>query len=97
MMDRFERIRKKAYEIWQSEGCPPGEDLRHWLIAKSELDENVTVAPPLAGLSVFGERDRGSAGDGKVAPSERAGPGEQVAITTGAAPPRKKVKRTEGQ
>lgn len=93
-IDRSERIRQRAYEIWQAEGCPPGNELRHWLMAESELDENLTI--PFEGFSVRGERDRGSTGDVKARPSEHASPGDEVAITTGDEPPRRKVKRTEG-
>lgn len=29
------RIRKLAYQIWESEGCPDGRDERHWEMARS--------------------------------------------------------------
>ena len=32
-----ESIARRAYEIWQSEGCPNGRDMEHWLRALSEL------------------------------------------------------------
>jgi hypothetical protein len=25
-----QRVREIAYRLWQEEGCPQGEDLRHW-------------------------------------------------------------------
>ncbi len=28
-----DRIRRRAYEIWEREGRPHGEDMRHWLQA----------------------------------------------------------------
>jgi hypothetical protein len=31
------RIRQRAYEIWEQEGRPHGEELRHWLAAFEEL------------------------------------------------------------
>lgn len=31
------RIRQRAYEIWEREGRPQGEDLRHWLQAFQEI------------------------------------------------------------
>ncbi|MDR3441176.1 DUF2934 domain-containing protein [Telmatospirillum sp.] len=32
-----ERIRNRAFEIWQSEGCPEGRDVEHWQRAEEEL------------------------------------------------------------
>lgn len=28
------RIRQKAHEIWQAEGCPEGSSDRHWQMAR---------------------------------------------------------------
>jgi hypothetical protein len=33
-----QRVREIAYRLWQEEGCPQGEDLRHWFTAKAILD-----------------------------------------------------------
>ena len=33
-----ERIRTRAYEIWEREGCPHGREREHWLQARRELD-----------------------------------------------------------
>jgi hypothetical protein len=33
----LERIRERAYFIWESRGRPQGQDLDHWLIAEMEL------------------------------------------------------------
>lgn len=32
-----DRIRQRAYEIWEREGRPHGEELKHWLSAFEEL------------------------------------------------------------
>lgn len=43
-------IARRAYEIWEHEGCPEGCDLKHWLQAEEELsgepdrDERKTAA-----------------------------------------------------
>ncbi|MDL2403957.1 DUF2934 domain-containing protein [Rhizobium mayense] len=37
-VDRHERIQRRAYEIWESEGRPEGADLRYWQQACDELD-----------------------------------------------------------
>ncbi|OWV99801.1 DUF2934 domain-containing protein [Rhizobium sp. R693] len=36
--DKHEQIRRRAYEIWESEGRPEGAALRHWQQACDELD-----------------------------------------------------------
>jgi hypothetical protein len=37
-----QRVREIAYRLWQEEGCPEGEDLRHWFAASIlfERDRN---------------------------------------------------------
>ena len=46
--DREETIRLRAYEIWQREGCPDGQDLRHWQQAEQEICLAETgVLPPI--------------------------------------------------
>jgi hypothetical protein len=32
-----EEIARRAYEIYQREGCQPGSELRNWLAAEAEL------------------------------------------------------------
>jgi len=32
-----EEIRREAYQIWQREGCPPGHELDHWLMAQEVI------------------------------------------------------------
>lgn len=36
--EREERIRQRAYEIWESEGRPEGAHDEHWLRAVKEID-----------------------------------------------------------
>lgn len=31
--DREERIRQRAYHLWQAEGCPEGREAAHWNLA----------------------------------------------------------------
>ena len=38
-------VRIAAYYIWEKEGRPYGEDLRHWYLAIAELSSNGTSAP----------------------------------------------------
>lgn len=37
MASNEERIRQRAYEIWEQEGRPHGEDLKQWLQASQEI------------------------------------------------------------
>jgi hypothetical protein len=45
-----QRFREIAYHLWQEEGCPEGEALRHWFSAKTGRDEGGGEARPLARL-----------------------------------------------
>jgi hypothetical protein len=42
--DREDRIKARAYEIWQREGSQPGHEDDHWLEAEQELDAENTGA-----------------------------------------------------
>jgi hypothetical protein len=35
----IEQIKQRAYEIWLSEGCPPGRERIHWVRAEAEFRE----------------------------------------------------------
>ncbi len=37
--DRENRIRDRAFELWQQEGSLDGRSLGHWLQAEKEIDE----------------------------------------------------------
>ena len=38
---RDQRIRNRAYWIWKEEGCPQGRALNHWVMAKSEVVQDL--------------------------------------------------------
>jgi len=38
-MDKEERIRQRAYELWYGQGRPPGRDQEHWEQATREVEE----------------------------------------------------------
>jgi hypothetical protein len=46
MDDREERVRKRAYQLWEQEGCPPGRELDHWDKASElvAIEENHKLA-----------------------------------------------------
>ncbi|WP_028237926.1 DUF2934 domain-containing protein [Stutzerimonas azotifigens] len=48
MSAKEQRIRELAYQIWESEGCPEGEDARHWEMARklADAEEGGTATKP---------------------------------------------------
>ena len=50
MPDRNARIRELAYFLWLEEGCPEGQEERHWLAAEALLESD-----PLERKRVEGE------------------------------------------
>jgi len=63
MSESEERVRSKAYEIWESEGRPDGRALDHWLQAETEVQSDRSSGPaqgkPAQGV------DAGSANEGE--------------------------------
>jgi hypothetical protein len=45
----IERIRERAYDVWDRNHRPDGFDLEFWLIAERELKAEATVATPAQG------------------------------------------------
>jgi hypothetical protein len=54
-----ERIRRRAYQIWEEEGRPEGHDVEHWIRAVLELarDGRVRLIPDGV-LQTDGDRDQ---------------------------------------
>ena len=46
-IDLTERIRQRAYAIWESEGRPHGLDHVHWLRAEAEIGGDVKPRVPI--------------------------------------------------
>lgn len=46
--DREERVRRRAYEIWEKEGGPSGREREHWEQAERELGAGEKPARPRA-------------------------------------------------
>lgn len=44
MNEREENIRRRAYEIWEQEGRPHGQDMKHWLQAFKEFGDQADGA-----------------------------------------------------
>jgi hypothetical protein len=57
-IDREERIRHRAYSIWEERGRPHGEDFSHWLRASEEY-ENAALGDMAVSddISVLGKDD----------------------------------------
>jgi hypothetical protein len=105
-IDKHEQIRRRAFEIWEAEGCPDGADQRHWLQACDELageDEHETLqdlldeddrddAALLQGAGESGDLDRRRAKAGQAAEA----PVPDIEMTTGEKPSTRKVRETEG-
>lgn len=41
-----QRVRERAFEIWQREGEPAGRHLENWLQAKAEIERETGVSAP---------------------------------------------------
>lgn len=68
-----ERIRQRAYELWQLEGCLSGRDRDHWFQAASELSHT----PPAREAGRPARKSRAKAAAGAPA----TGPGATKAKT----------------
>jgi hypothetical protein len=49
--DNNQRIRKRAYQIWEEQGCPEGLSTDHWLQAEGEIREEDAAEGAKAGSS----------------------------------------------
>jgi hypothetical protein len=45
MDDLEERIRQRAYQLWQEEGCPEGQDEAHWERARAAVERESQSKP----------------------------------------------------
>lgn len=61
-----DRIRARAHEIWEREGRPEGEELRHWDEARLEIEAEERVA---SGTGM----DDGDAGAARLSEGANAG------------------------
>ncbi|QWW72108.1 DUF2934 domain-containing protein [Rhizobium sp. WYJ-E13] len=88
-----DRLRQRAYEIWEQEGRPHGEDMKHWLQAFQEI----AASTEANGQPVKKPRSK-KAGKAEVAPKVKAASkskgGAQSVPTT--APPPKSTKIATG-
>jgi hypothetical protein len=63
------RIREFAYQIWESEGQPEGQEARHWEMAR-KLAEAEALAPSKPAKAAAGKPAAKKAGNGKLPEGE---------------------------
>ncbi|BAQ81180.1 MULTISPECIES: DUF2934 domain-containing protein [Pseudomonas] len=73
------RIREFAYQIWESEGKPQGQEARHWDMARKLAEAEALAPPPPA--KVAKPRTRTAAAKPKAKPAAAVvlPPGEKPA------------------
>ncbi|TWI57420.1 Protein of unknown function (DUF2934) [Pseudomonas duriflava] len=49
-MDLEQRIRERAYEIWEAEGRPDGQGFEHWRRAQESIDYDADNDPHSGGI-----------------------------------------------
>ncbi|MBH3404879.1 DUF2934 domain-containing protein [Pseudomonas glycinae] len=63
------RIREFAYQIWESEGKPEGQDARHWEMARKLAEAEALApkkSPKAAGSKTAGKTTTSKAVEGKA-------------------------------
>jgi hypothetical protein len=65
MSTEDKRIREFAYQIWESEGKPEGEEARHWEMAR-KLAEAEALAPKKPAKAAASKTAASKTGDGKA-------------------------------
>jgi CheY-like chemotaxis protein len=60
--EREQRVRGRAYAIWEDEGRPEGEAVRHWAVAEAELrdEEQGEAVPSVASAETERAHDAGA-------------------------------------
>ena len=54
--DKEQRVRERAYRIWEEEGRPIGKDKEHWERARKEIEEEDAITgsdQELNSVSIF--------------------------------------------
>ncbi|WP_426200944.1 DUF2934 domain-containing protein [Pseudomonas sp. TWP3-1] len=71
------RIREFAYQIWESEGQPEGEDARHWEMARKLAEAEALApkkSPKAAGSKTAGKTATAKTADAKPKAADKAKP-----------------------
>jgi hypothetical protein len=99
--DLHERIRLRAYQLWEDEGRPEGAEQKHWLQAVDELageDEHETLQELIDEDDREDEHVRSGNAEYVAQPTNptSAEPVPRVGIKTGKNSVRKPLKRPDG-
>jgi hypothetical protein len=97
--EQEDRIKQRAYEIWEREGCPHGRGDVHWSMAVQEIraedgwvDDAADPAGPTDDLSrQLGSAEAALAPEGVVPASEEPAPVRKSRAAKKAAAPKPKV------
>ena len=84
--DLYERIRQRAYELWESEGRPQGRDREHWERAERELSAGAGAGGQDA-PSPAARGSKGRAATPAAAPSSEDGGRTEAAADLGDSAP----------
>lgn len=72
--DEDERIRQRAYELWEREGYPEGREFEHWMQAKMDVaSEDSPLTEPMQSSPGIGD-DGGDDGAGEDGLGAEANP-----------------------
>ena len=85
MTDREDKIRQRAYGIWEEEGYPHGRAQDHWHRAAREVGEEPKVAPSAELTPDIGEAPPLQPAD--EAPAKKAAPRRRTAANKPAVEP----------
>jgi len=95
MNQREENISRRAYEIWEQEGRPHGQDMKHWLQAFKEFGEQADHAAggvsAKPGAKTKSAKPRAAAKSAAEKPAAKKTKAASIAIT---AAPGDKPRRT---
>lgn len=92
MSTHEDRIRQRAYEIWEREGRPHGDDLKHWMQAFQEIAENAqpgTLKPARTSKkTISSPAKKSTTGKPKKEKSSASASPSQSVVSSGAKPVR---------
>ncbi|MDP9528644.1 DUF2934 domain-containing protein [Pseudomonas protegens] len=80
------RIREFAYQIWESEGKPQGQEARHWDMARKLAEAEALAPPPPAKVAKPKARTAAAKPKAKPAAAVVLPPGEKPAAKKPRAP-----------
>ena len=93
--DFIHKVRERAYQIWEHEGCPEGRENEHWHRAEQELaDEDAAGSSPDAGgQAAAHEYDHNAGKSGKTGQGEAQARAARKSVE---GPQGEDLKRAEG-